>query len=249
MGLRFVAAYGIASVEPQGRRGGAVAGPGRGEGPVGRANGLKPHGVAEEGIWLLLVEAVERLDDRRGGAPVLIHAKAIAFRKGLPRSKVGKEIGASETIDGLLGVADEHERTRPPDGIKGLEDVQLHWIRVLELVDKGQGIAGSQAFCEGLAAGATEARRQLAQRILRASKLPLVLLRSQGKLESLKKRVGQPGFEGLRGVQKRLRRGGQRPPTDSAFALFNRSLGEGFRNEGLQEHSVVLFFAVPQERL
>ena len=92
-------------------------------------------------------------------------------------------------------------------------------------------------------------RRELAQRILRAPKLPLLLVRGQGKLEGLEERMGQPRFEGLGCAQKRLRRGGQRTPADGALALFDRGIGEGHWGEGLQEHGILLFLALPQERL
>ena len=58
------------------------------------------------------------------------------------------DVGAAEGVDGLLGVADDREHVAPALGglVLGAaedpeEDLQLHGVRVLELVDEG-GLEG-----------------------------------------------------------------------------------------------------------
>ena len=49
-------------------------------------------------------------------------------------AQVGVDVAAAEPVDGLLGVADEHHRGVAEEG--PLQDLPLHRIGVLELVDE-----------------------------------------------------------------------------------------------------------------
>ena len=70
------------------------------------------------------------------------------------RAQVREDIRAAEAVDGLLGIADDHETAlRGPRCAMGtlaridlLEDPGLQAIRILELVDQGDGIASAYAL-------------------------------------------------------------------------------------------------------
>ena len=67
-------------------------------------------------------------------------ARRPAARGGV---QVGVHVGAAERVDGLLGVADQHER-HPARAERAPQDVPLHGIRVLELVHQHDAVARAQ---------------------------------------------------------------------------------------------------------
>ena len=72
------------------------------------------------------------LDQRRVAAPV--GAQRRGDRGGAGGAQVGDHVGAAERVDRLLRVADQHQRAVPVEG--ALEDLPLHRVGVLELVDE-----------------------------------------------------------------------------------------------------------------
>ena len=82
-------------------------------------------GAAEDGV-----EAVEQ---GLVGPPAYVEPPARGAGGGL---QVGVHVAAAEGVDGLLGIADEHESAgRLAEG--GPQDAPLHRVGVLELVDDG----------------------------------------------------------------------------------------------------------------
>ena len=85
--------------------------------------------VAEGGT---LDEHLEGVEQRLVGAPV--DAERLPGRRLLRRVEVGDDVAAAEGVDRLLGVADQDQRG---DAVEGaLEDLPLHGVGVLELVDQ-----------------------------------------------------------------------------------------------------------------
>ena len=92
--------------------------------------------VAERGA----VEQVpQRLQQRRVAAPVGAERRAVAAGPGGPQ--VGDHVGAAERVDRLLGVADQHQRAVTVE--RALEDLPLHRVGVLELVDHHHPVAAA----------------------------------------------------------------------------------------------------------
>lgn len=172
VGVLLVPSHVGADGEPHGERrnGGAVDG---GEGAVfvvvGRGDRLELDVVRAEGH-----AREQRLggpEHGRVGAPVDPQAGQ-ASAGGMGGLDIGVNVGTAEGVDGLLGIADQHERggrdAVPLSGI-GLpnalpedvvEDRPLNGIGVLELVDEGDlvalpeclaGVASRQVVIEGLA--------------------------------------------------------------------------------------------------
>ena len=75
------------------------------------------------------------------------------------RAEVSEDVSAAEAIDGLLGIADDHEtavrghRLAPgdPGRIDGLEDSRLQTIRILELIYQGHRVPRAEALRQHLA--------------------------------------------------------------------------------------------------
>ncbi|MGC4116271.1 MAG: hypothetical protein QM765_17180 [Myxococcales bacterium] len=92
-------------------------------------------------------DGVVGLDEPAGGAEVLLQVRRLRARRRhlAPRGQVGLHVGAAEAVDGLLGVADEVERvTVLPLEEDLAEDVPLHLVGVLELVDERDLVALAQ---------------------------------------------------------------------------------------------------------
>ncbi len=75
------------------------------------------------------------------GPPVLGEGEGPALLGG---GKVGVDVGSPERIDGLLGVADQHDG-RGPVAKSGADDPPLDRVRVLELVDQHDPVTPTQA--------------------------------------------------------------------------------------------------------
>ncbi len=138
-----MAVVAVHDAHPQGRRlGGAVEAGGLvGRGCPHRAVGdaLVPEaGAAEQGVVGVDQALVAAPVDAQGGpGPGLAG-----------RLQVGVDVGAAEGVDGLLGVADEHE-----GGVAVAEDpahdLPLDRVGVLELVDQGDLVALAQPVAGG----------------------------------------------------------------------------------------------------
>ena len=89
-------------------------------------------GVAERGAGQDRGEPVEH---GRVGAPVAV--QRLRGRVGAG-AQVGGDVGAAEPVDRLLRVADEHEGAVPVE--RGPQDVPLHRVGVLELVDHDDAV-------------------------------------------------------------------------------------------------------------
>jgi hypothetical protein len=71
------------------------------------------------------------VDERAVAAPVGAEGLLVARRlRGL---QIGDDVAAAERIDGLLGVADQNQRGAL--GERAVDDLPLHRVGVLELVD------------------------------------------------------------------------------------------------------------------
>ena len=84
--------------------------------------------VAEPGAAEHHLKAV---DQRLVAAPV--RTESAPLTRGFRRRKVRRDVATAERIDGLLGVADQHQRAVTVEG--GVDHLPLHRIGVLELVD------------------------------------------------------------------------------------------------------------------
>ncbi len=71
-------------------------------------------------------------EERLVGA--VVDPEGLGRARRLGRPEVGHDVAAAEGVDGLLGVADEHHGRRP--GERPVEDLPLHRVGVLELVDQ-----------------------------------------------------------------------------------------------------------------
>ena len=136
--------------------------------------------------------------------------------------EVGVDVGAAEGVDGLLGVADEHQRSRRVvglDPVDGVEDAVLDRVGVLELVDQRYRKLGAdhlgQARAVGAGEGGVEAGEQVVEAHLGAARL---LVGETGGdplgrvAQDVEARVGE-GREGgghrVDGGEGRVLRGGQ----------------------------------------
>ena len=79
-----------------------------------------------------LEHGLEPVEQGLVGAPV--DPERLGGARGVGRREVGDDVAAAEGVDGLLGVADQHHRGRVGEG--ALEDLPLHGVGVLELVDQ-----------------------------------------------------------------------------------------------------------------
>ncbi len=79
---------------------------------------------------------LERVEQRAVAAPV--GAERGGAVGPLGGDEVGHDVGAAEGVDRLLGVADEHHGPLAVEG--ALEDLPLHRVGVLELVDHHHGV-------------------------------------------------------------------------------------------------------------
>ena len=120
-----------------------AVGVGRAHGAVGDPRVAEPR-VAEQRVVGLQQPLVAAPVDLERGA-------GAGAARGL---QVGVDVGAAERVDRLLGVADEHERRPLAEG--QLDDLPLHRVGVLELVDEHDAEALAQAPHGDLAAGVGE---------------------------------------------------------------------------------------------
>ncbi len=71
---------------------------------------------------------------QQAGVAAPVDRQGLAGRGGGGCLEVRGDVAAAEGVDGLLGVADEHHRGDPAEG--AVEDLPLHGVGVLELVDE-----------------------------------------------------------------------------------------------------------------
>ena len=83
----------------------------------------------------------EGVDQRPVAAPV--GAQRRLRRRGLGGEQVGDHVGAAERVDGLLRVADQHQGAVAVE--RALQDLPLHRVGVLELVDEHDLVAAADA--------------------------------------------------------------------------------------------------------
>ena len=80
-------------------------------------------------------------------------------------AQVGEQIRAPERVDGLLGVPDDEERRRRIR-VDPVQDLVLHRVRVLELVDQRRGVARAEGGREPLPTGAAQGAEELEEQII-----------------------------------------------------------------------------------
>ena len=112
------------------------------DGRVGDRAVAEPLGHGEDPV-----ESLEQHGDRAEvGVEGVEHAGAEALDQGVASLEVGIDVGAAETVDGLLGVADQEE----PLGTvvvldeDAAEDLPLDGIGVLELVHQREPVLGAE---------------------------------------------------------------------------------------------------------
>ena len=122
---------------------GAAAQPAPGPGRLDRVD--DDAGVAERRARQ---DRRETLEHGGVGAPVAV--QGLRGRVGAG-AQVGGDVGAAEPVDRLLRVADEHECAVSVE--RGAQDVPLHGVGVLELVDHDDPVPGADALRGGGAGG------------------------------------------------------------------------------------------------
>ena len=99
----------------------------------------------------LIEDQVGGFDDVGRRTKIAIEHQATAARglQGLARPQVGMDVGAAETVNGLLGIADHGQGMAAARlDEDALEDRPLHVVGVLEFVDQGMAVAAAQGFDE-----------------------------------------------------------------------------------------------------
>ena len=99
---------------------------------AGRRNRLVADLRLAEAAFGVAIPGVQRLDQGAAGAMVGPQRKALV--RLFAGAQVGGDVAAAETVDGLLGVADHHQRAA--SAVDPLEDRELALVGVLELVDQ-----------------------------------------------------------------------------------------------------------------
>ncbi len=118
---------------------------------VGRADVV--HGDAPVAQRRAGEDGVERVEQRRVAAPV--DGQRGVVRRRLRGLQVADDVGAAEGVDRLLRVADQHQRGVAVEGEP--QDVPLHRVGVLELVDQHDAVAGSRSRGAAPRAGSASA--------------------------------------------------------------------------------------------
>ena len=108
---------------------------------AGRRNRLVADLRLAEAAFGVAIPGVQRLDQGAAGAMVGPQRKALV--RLFAGAQVGGDVAAAETVDGLLGVADHHQRAA--SAVDPLEDRELALVGVLELVDQRDRVGFVQA--------------------------------------------------------------------------------------------------------
>jgi hypothetical protein len=158
--------------------------------------------VAEVGV---AEQRVVGVDERLVAAPVDVER---AGRGRDPRRlEVGVDVRAAEGVDGLLGVADEHER-RLAVAECAAHDPPLDRVGVLELVDEHDAVAAAQAGGDLLAARPVQRAVQPREQVVVVHDPEPVLadldLRAHARGEPVA-RVGLRARRAVRGLERRAR--------------------------------------------
>jgi hypothetical protein len=82
-------------------------------------------------------DVTEPFDERLVAAPV--RGQGCLGASLLPRLQVSHHVAAAKGVDRLLRVADQHQRLMAVEG--AVQDLPLHRVGVLELVDQHDGVA------------------------------------------------------------------------------------------------------------
>ena len=111
---------------------------------------LEPDVAFEEGVFAtVVVQRLQRAQHRRSRAEVLVqHRRLLRHLLGL---QVGVDVATAETVDRLLGVADQEQRRRQAEfahlrriAEHGVEDAPLAIVGVLELIDQRDAVLRTQ---------------------------------------------------------------------------------------------------------
>ena len=90
-------------------------------------------------------QRIDRLQQSITGTP--IGAKPVSLAQCSPSTQVRENIGAAKTVDGLFWITDQ-KRWQRAINKNALENVVLHGIGVLKLVDQCRLVVGAQRFCQ-----------------------------------------------------------------------------------------------------
>ena len=101
-------------------------------------------GVEQERLRSVVENRVEGGKEAGGGTPVAGQGETLVFSNVCSGFQVGKDVGTPETVDRLLRVADEEERSIRV-GIDLPEDIVLDRVGILEFVDQGRPILAPEA--------------------------------------------------------------------------------------------------------
>ena len=138
-------------------------------------------------------QGVDRVQQRRHGAPVDVQGEVPV--RIPPCRQVGIEIGTAEAVDRLFRITHQVHRLATAT-IEPAEDVVLHRIGVLELVDQGGPVAIAQRGGQPLAAGLLQCPLQIEQQIVVALQAALALAPGQ-LLPQEADQLQQQGHPGL----------------------------------------------------
>ena len=92
-----------------------------------------------------------------------------------PRLDVGKDVGATKAVDGLLGVADHQERRVLVTAVKAMEDAVLLGVGILEFIDHGDPVGGADALAQPLPQARAERPVEIPQQIVEGELMGLAL--------------------------------------------------------------------------
>ena len=136
----------------------------------------------DEGFVVMAPGCGEDMVDRRNqvrlGAPVMSQTIAVLNLPG--GAEVRKEIGAAETVDRLLGIANEKEDAALAED--GLKDGILNRVGVLKFVDEGGAIAPTQGLGQRFSTGFLQGRPDPEQEVVVG--LDILLFFLEGQLPS-----------------------------------------------------------------
>ena len=105
-------------------------------------------------------DRVHRRGQRRHGAVVALETQLRLPSHALAGVQVGEDVGAAEPVDRLLRITDDGESPgfvdTPGVPVDAAEDVRLHPVGVLVLVDERPRVALADVACQCLAAGTAQ---------------------------------------------------------------------------------------------
>ena len=83
--------------------------------------------------------------------------------------QVGMDIGAAKTVNGLLWIANQKQRSSAL-GETGCKNCILGWIGILKFINQGDPETACQTICQGRAAqGVAQGKIQIGQQVIKTA--------------------------------------------------------------------------------